>query len=290
MFCALILVALAGYVSAQLSSGCKTALLSISTNPDAAACLTPSALIPALSGSQNTTMLDTIDTWVTTMCAASPCSDATISAVVKNITTGCAGDASVSSALLENIHSAQFIYPTVRKILCLKDSGKNCVTQTLANVQTFMSNGNKAITNLSDSNFGALIASAGSFVGKLEADAPAAAPRTRSMRFGVRSANQTQTPSPKTPSSLPANMTCTTCIKSAAQIINNDYPGSVDKMFPGLAELCSMKVTTNTTANVTKAASLHSSATGLGSLLTGGTYLGAYMATLVMTITAVSLG
>lgn len=291
MFCALILVALAGYVSAQLSAGCKTALLAISTNADAAACLTPNALIPALSGSQNTTLLNTIDTWVTSMCSVSPCSDAIISAVVKNVTTGCAADASVSSALLENIHSAQYIYPTVRKIMCLKDSGKNCITQTLSNIQTFMGNGNKPMTNLSDSNFGALIASAGSFVGKLESNAKSLSIKTRSLRFGVRAANQTQTAPPKSPSSLPANMTCTTCIKSAAQIINDDYPGSVDDMFPGLGELCSLNLTNTAQAGGTKAAaSTHSSATGLSAHLMRGMYLGAILTTLVMTVSAESLG
>ncbi|GLB40524.1 hypothetical protein LshimejAT787_0803950 [Lyophyllum shimeji] len=291
MFCALILVALAGYVSAQLSAGCKTALLAISANPDAAACLTPNALLPALSGAQNTTLLSTIDTWVTNMCSASPCSDSTISAVVKNVTTGCAGDASVSSALLENIHSAQYVYPTVRKIMCLKDSGKNCITKTLSNVQAFMANGgNKPLTNLSDSNFGALIASAGSFVGKLESNAkspPSVKPR-RFVRFGVRSTNQTQTvptPAPQPTSSLPSNMTCTTCIKSMAQIINDDFPGSVDSMFPGLAELCSLNLT-NTTKTPTTAASVHNSASGSAS----GAYFGAFTGALVMTVFAVSLG
>jgi len=290
MLFALILVALAGYVSAQLSAGCKTALLAISTNPDAAACLTPTALIPAFSG-QNTTLLSTIDTWVTNMCAATPCSNATIAAVAKNVTTGCASD--VSSALLENIHSAQYVYSTVRKIMCLKDSGKNCLTQTLANVQAFMGgNGHKPLTNLSDSNFGAFIASAGSFVGTLEANVRPSSPKTRSLRFGARSANQTQTIStPKTNSSLPANITtCTPCIKSAAQIINNDFPGSVDNMFPGLAELCGIQVTNNTNLGVSKAVGIHSSATGLNALLSGGTYFGAIMTALVMTISAVSLG
>ncbi|KAG6862013.1 hypothetical protein C0995_008200 [Termitomyces sp. Mi166 len=264
MFRALIFVALAGYAS----STSRVALVSVTVNPDAAACLVPEALIPVPSGTSNETLLSTIDGWVTSMCSTKPCSNDTIAAVVKNITTSCASDAIISSAVLENIHNAQYVYPTVRKIMCSKDAGTNCVTSTLANIQTFMGSASRTIANLSDSNFGTLIATAGSFIDQLESNVKTTR-RRRSIRFGIRSANETQTVQ-------------TTAEPSWVQIIQNDLPGSVDSTFPRLTEMCNINTTRTSAANETKAAVtgvLDNSATGLGAMLSA----------LAMIVIAVSL-
>jgi len=70
--------------------------------------------------------------------------------VATNITTGCALELSalgVSSANASSIAPAiQQFYPTVRKIVCLKDSNTNCITQTLTNVQSVV--GTLSVTNI----------------------------------------------------------------------------------------------------------------------------------------------
>jgi len=143
MSCFFILAALgtgATFVSAQLSSGCTTALAQVAANPDAAACLSPSSLIPLFVGSGNTSIVDPINTWLTNICAAAPCSNATLSAVVTTVASGCSTDlpslGSGSTATV--IQSVQQMYPTVRKVVCLKDGNTNCITQTLTNAQNIL--------------------------------------------------------------------------------------------------------------------------------------------------------
>jgi len=236
-------------------------------------------LIPALTGSPNASFIHTFGTWVNSMCTASPCSDATISSVVKNITAGCASDGGISSALLENLQSGQFIYPTARKILCLQDSGKSCVTETLFNLQGYFANTTWS-ANVSDSSIGSLIADVGTFVqtlgtlndqihGQIGNDSTL----TRRRRFGARSINEAQLEDPAgfNPNSprttvnaltMPANLTCTTCISSAATLLNTDYPGSMDALFPGVSSVCGVSLKTNDTSKIgpAKAAAAHSSA------------------------------
>jgi hypothetical protein len=293
----LTIVALVGYAAAaQISADCSSALLKVAANPDASACLAPAALIPALAGGQNTSFIQSFDHWVNAMCTASPCSDATLSAVVKNVTVGCGKDSSVSSALLENLASAQFIYPTARKIVCLKDSGKNCVTQTLTSLQGYFVNTTWS-ANVSDSSIGSLIAETGAFIqtlGNLKPPSTTANPTSstpKRRRFGVRSANSTQTLDPsvdnpvpvhKTDLTIPANFTCTTCIQSAANILESDYPGSLENLFPGVGNFCgvNLKVANTTSTDSSngpaKAAAKDSSAMRiLGSMYPAATLGGA---------------
>ncbi|KAG5651749.1 hypothetical protein H0H81_007602 [Sphagnurus paluster] len=233
-----------------------------------------------------------MDTWTTNMCAATPCGNETISTVVQNITTGCASDASVSSALLESLHSAQYIYPTIRKILCLRASGKNCFTQTLINVFSLIGQDEDkpfTATNLSDSNIGALIASTGSFLAQIKLGN--SQPEKRSVRFGIRSINQTQTQADPNPISLDSsssatNMTCTPCMRSATRLILDDFPDTPDDALTGVAGFCSFDVLNPITPGVTKAVSINSSA---GLRLPQGWYWG-LLASIFVSVSAVALG
>ncbi|RDB26158.1 hypothetical protein Hypma_006877 [Hypsizygus marmoreus] len=304
MFRAFVVVALAGYVAAQISTSCQTALLAVASNPDAAACLSPKALIPAISG-QNTYLIDTVDNWLTSMCAGSPCSDDTLSAVVKNVTTGCASDGSVSSALLESVHSVQFIYPTARKILCLRDANKNCITSTLTSVQAYLGK-STILANTSDSSIGSLISNAGSFLQKLEAYNKPSNNTRRFVKFG-----RSTTPSDiqalpgtnvdlgladpaLTRLTLPANLTCTNCIKAAANIVNEDFPGSMQSMFPGLGELCGISFATQNltqpVANVAEGPKAKSSALSLRPLFIGGAHFGILLVAVSGAMSVVYLG
>lgn len=133
-------------------------------------------------------------------------------------------------------------------LTCTISSGQNCVTQTLTNFQTLLGNGTM-FTSLSDSKIGSMIAAVGSFVVNIGSFKPQSNNGTRLVRFGQRSNNRTsenidyhtatQITNPGVVAiTVPVNLTCTNCIKAAAQVVNNDFPGSMDRMFPGLGDLC----------------------------------------------------
>ncbi|KAJ2925141.1 hypothetical protein H1R20_g11964, partial [Candolleomyces eurysporus] len=132
------LVALAAYVSAQsLSSGCTSALSSIALNPAAASCLNPLALVSIATGNSSQSIIPTVDNWLTGVCGAPACSNETIAQVVSNITAGCSTELSVTGAddTTAITTLVQQYYPTVRKVLCLKDGSNNCITQTLRDIE-----------------------------------------------------------------------------------------------------------------------------------------------------------
>jgi len=165
---AVIISALVPFVSSlSVSSACTQALTGIATNPDAAACLSPGPLVPIFLGSGNTSIVGPIDTWVTSVCASQPCSNTTLAAIVANVTSGCGTElsafgytSSISNDMIANV--VEQFYPTVRKVVCLKTSNENCVTQTLKNFEsvvgalsiqniiTIATQGFNATTNLSN--------------------------------------------------------------------------------------------------------------------------------------------
>ncbi|RXW21651.1 hypothetical protein EST38_g4214 [Candolleomyces aberdarensis] len=132
------LVALAAYVSAQsLSSGCTSALSSIALNPAASSCLNPLALVSIATGNSSQSIVPAVDNWLTGVCGAPACSNETIAQVVTNITTGCSTELSVTGADDAGAITTlvQQYYPTVRKVLCLKDGSNNCITQSLREIE-----------------------------------------------------------------------------------------------------------------------------------------------------------
>ncbi|KAH6913912.1 hypothetical protein BKA70DRAFT_648044 [Coprinopsis sp. MPI-PUGE-AT-0042] len=131
--------ALVAYVSAQ-SENCRNTITSVGVNPDAAACLNTPALIPILTGDSSQSLIPTINNWLTGLCGAPACSDATLTAVVTNLTTGCADETGAFGLTGENVESSinliKQYYPTARKIFCLKDGSDNCITKTLQAVES----------------------------------------------------------------------------------------------------------------------------------------------------------
>ncbi|KAJ7178407.1 hypothetical protein C8R43DRAFT_457182 [Mycena crocata] len=130
------LIATSSVSALSISSTCQTALAGVAANNDANACLSASSLLTLVLQS-NSSIITPVDTWLKTLCAAAPCSNDTLSAVVSNVTAGCSTELSGadSSTFLPLV---QQYYPTVRKVVCLTDSGTNCVTQTLTNVQAIL--------------------------------------------------------------------------------------------------------------------------------------------------------
>ncbi|KAF9474545.1 hypothetical protein BDN70DRAFT_866068 [Pholiota conissans] len=201
------LAAVVATVSAQsLSTGCTNTLAAVAQNADAAACLSPGSLITLATGGVNASIIAPINTWLTAICGAPACSNDTLAAVVQNVTTGCSTELS-SLGLTSDISSSitplvQQYYPTVRKVVCLKDGSTNCVTQTLTNIQN-------AVGNLSISNIAQIIANP--------------------------------------PSTIPANVSCTDCIKAAYNVINHDVPSLVSDSASSLQSQCGASFTDGTT-------------------------------------------
>jgi len=114
----------------NLSSQCISALTNIAANAAASQCLAISALIPVVTASQNTSLVQPFNNWLGSMCGAPACSNATIAAVVTNLTSGCSTELKVSSDPAPLIPTVQSLYPTVRKILCLKQYVQNSFDPT----------------------------------------------------------------------------------------------------------------------------------------------------------------
>ncbi|KAJ7594409.1 hypothetical protein C8J56DRAFT_854591 [Mycena floridula] len=134
----------AGLVSAQslsISPGCTDTLTSLLTSPDAA-CLNPGAFLSLAISSQQASIPDTINTWLNGVCSTGSCSNASLTAVVNELVTGCSSDLAtfgLSSGSTDEIVSLVLqVYPTVREVACLKDDtvSQLCVTSTLNNVES----------------------------------------------------------------------------------------------------------------------------------------------------------
>jgi len=250
----LMVAALAGYVSAHLSCECQYALAAITANPEAAACLSPDIFIPALTpglagvkNAKDTSVTSKMDTWLTNMCAATPCSQETFSAVVSNITDGCSGDHGIPETLLDILQDVRPVYTTVRKMLCLKDTDTctYCTTKTLRAVL-----GDSDSMDLSSCAISHWLSNIGTIVKTLKAYTQI---RRGVIRPGSRGTSQkrqlivqadvarlTHHSTRFGPYGLQmdSNASCTTCVKEAAAIINEDFPNAVDCLFPGMKGVC----------------------------------------------------
>ncbi|KAF8507456.1 hypothetical protein BU17DRAFT_100476 [Hysterangium stoloniferum] len=129
--------------STGLSSVCQSTLLDISSNPEASLCLNTPGLAAILTLQPNSSAIPALNTWLEGVCAADPCSNSTINAIVSNVTSGCQSDianTNVSQGVLQSIiQQLPLFYPTVRSIACLKTASNDtlCATSTLLDVQQF---------------------------------------------------------------------------------------------------------------------------------------------------------
>lgn len=129
--------------STGLSSACQSTLLTISNNPEANSCLNVPGLAAIITLQPNSSAIPALNTWLEGVCAADPCSNSTINAIVSNVTSGCQPDIAntgVSQGVLQSIlQQVPQFYPTVRSIACLKTASNDtlCATSTLLDVQQF---------------------------------------------------------------------------------------------------------------------------------------------------------
>ncbi|KAK7005623.1 hypothetical protein R3P38DRAFT_3038608 [Favolaschia claudopus] len=181
-----VLLAVSSVSAITLSSGCQSALTGVATNQEANACLSVSSLLTTVFQT-NASIVPPIDNWLKQLCSSAPCSNATLSAVVTNITNGCSAELSTanstgtSASMLTPL--VEQYYSTARKIVCLTDSGTNCITQTLNNIQSILG-------TLSIDNIGGVVMQA----------------------LGT--------------TTLPSNVTCTNCVKEAYNVLNQDFPST----------------------------------------------------------------
>lgn len=143
MLRAITVALLASFASAQLtglSTQCTNALASIVADSGANSCLSPTSLLPIATS--NSSVVGPLNTWATNICSVAPCSNQTLSNVVNIITSGCqreisGGDTSVDPASLAQAitPTIQQFYPTVRKIICLKDGNTICLTELLTSIE-----------------------------------------------------------------------------------------------------------------------------------------------------------
>jgi len=192
--------------SLSISSQCSSTLLSIASTPQAT-CLDLTLLAPLVL-SNTTSVVPTVNTWLTGVCSQGPCSNATLQTVVTNITTGCATDlASLGlgttdpSALITTVQAA---YPTVRQVGCLKDTSADslCVTELLNDIQA-------DTTTLSINNIVGLITQI------------------------ISGANIT----------IPQNVTCSNCSKAAYTIVSQNFPSIVSSDQSALQSECGSSFT-----------------------------------------------
>lgn len=161
----LFLAAAAVGASAQdlssLSPSCQAAATGVLTGP-AGTCLGVGGLLNIAMTPANESIVAPIDNWLTTTCAQPACTNATIDALIYNITTGCGPDLSAAGATNESVAEMKVyiekFYPVAREVVCLKDSnnsGAFCITSTLKAIESYI-NGPISANSISDAiyNFG----------------------------------------------------------------------------------------------------------------------------------------
>ncbi|KAJ7497419.1 hypothetical protein FB451DRAFT_1076101 [Mycena latifolia] len=200
------LVAASSVSALSISSACQNALSQVAGNSDANACLSISSLLSAVIQS-NSSIITPVDNMLKALCAAAPCSNATLEAVVTNVTTGCSAElssagSSVSASSITTL--VEQYYPTVRQLICLTDSGTNCITQTLTNIQTIL--GTLSLTNVGD-----VITNAFSTT------------------------------------EIPSNVTCSNCVKAAYNVLNDTFPDAVSSEASALQSECGSSFTDGST-------------------------------------------
>ncbi|KAG7098694.1 hypothetical protein E1B28_000607 [Marasmius oreades] len=199
---AITLVAGFATVSAQnLTPGCQNALKNIAANQDAAACLTPAALVGIAATNSSTSLVGPIGNWLDSLCGVSPCSNSTLDFVVSTLTSGCSAELSLvgyTSDQQSNIEAVvRQYYPTVRKVVCLKDGNDNCITKTLKAVE--------------------------SVVGPLSID------NLAKIITGSSNLNS---------SAIPKEVYCSDCTKAQYNIINKEIPNAFDGSKSDITQQC----------------------------------------------------
>jgi len=265
----LVLAAAAGLAVSQSLSGlglsqqCQDTLNNALANPDLSKCLNVFNAINIFTTAANTSIVQPVDTWLEGVCAASPCSNDTLTQAAQNITTGCQSDLSsigVNSDETSAIqNSIQQIYPTVRKVACLSDSKASgqplCVTELLNELQSDI--GTLSINNIVSIVQGVI----------------------NGTSSGI---------------SIPKNITCNDCTEAAWAIIKGDFPdvaSNSDITGPISSQCGSDFVTASQPSDIVESSGTATSSPGaaLGGQISFSNFAGLVMASLISAIAGSAL-
>ncbi|OJT09268.1 hypothetical protein TRAPUB_14265 [Trametes pubescens] len=215
---------MSGSSAQSLSTQCQAALATIVGNSDAS-CLNAQALIGLVvstSSTTNTSIVPTVNSWLTGMCSRPACTNATLATVVSTVTSGCStelgelGLSDVDSSSLTAL--VQSAYPTVRQVACLGDTSSNntlCVTETLNNLEPYT--GTLTVSNIE--------AVASQIVAG-------------------------------TVPNVPSNVTCTDCTKAAFNLVEQNFNGLLSGFSSDVSTTCGSSFIDGTQpASVTQLAS-----------------------------------
>ena len=107
----------------SLSQSCQSTLAQLVTSSETT-CLNAGSLVGLVVSTQNTSIVSTINSWLTGMCSQTACSNQTLADVVSNVTSGCQSDlqsAGIDTSASELTSLVQEYYPTARKAACLAE-------------------------------------------------------------------------------------------------------------------------------------------------------------------------
>jgi len=121
----------------KISPECETAIVAIFSSPEAA-CLNPAGLAPFALADPDTSLVPTIDAYLTGFCALPACTDDALKTLATALVKGCPKEFAPLQITPEKFAEAVIaVFPTVKKGLCFVDTTdkKLCVTQTLTNIE-----------------------------------------------------------------------------------------------------------------------------------------------------------
>ncbi|KAF7315552.1 hypothetical protein MIND_00070500 [Mycena indigotica] len=211
------LLAVAAVSAQSLSTTCQNALTSVASNSDANSCLGIGALVTSFL-QPNASLVPQVQNMVNTLCSAQPCSNNTLAGIVANITTGCSAELSATG-------STDSTSATIT----------NLVQQYYPTVRDIIclkdnSDGSNCLVqtlNNVQATYGTLsINNLGPIAKNLVA--------TRS---------------------VPANITCTNCLKEAYNLVNEKFPSTGSSLKSDVDGVCGSSFTDGSTpSNIVKTA------------------------------------
>lgn len=107
----------------SISQSCQSTLAQLVTSSETT-CLNAGSLVGLVVSTQNTSVVSTVNSWLTGLCSQTACSNQTLADVVSNVTSGCQSDlqsAGIQASASELTSLVQQYYPTARKAACLAE-------------------------------------------------------------------------------------------------------------------------------------------------------------------------
>lgn len=124
-----------GSLAAGLSTSCQTAAGSLLTS-EFGTCSNIIGLVSVVGATGS--VISPLNNWISGVCSATPCSNATLTSATQTITSGCGADALKGSAIAAALTNIISNYNPVKDLLCTQYSSNStfCVPYLLGNVQT----------------------------------------------------------------------------------------------------------------------------------------------------------